>query len=230
MKEVDEGIFLHRVNYSDSSLILTMYTRKSGLRKFIFRGGKKKSYGLFPLAVSEITYFGRKESDLLQLTAAEPTERFDFPFDPVRSTIAFFLVEILRKAIHEDERDSGMYTFIRDQINLLEQSEELSLYPIFFLLELSDKLGFKPMVEIDTADVFHLIEGRMDNTPKNDPMSIQGEEVRLIADVLMGNKNNLQHSKAVRNRALDTILNYYAQHLPGFDSLKAVNIAREILH
>ena len=40
MKTSDKGFLLHRISYSESSLILVFYTQKQGLAKFIFKGGK----------------------------------------------------------------------------------------------------------------------------------------------------------------------------------------------
>ena len=228
MKEVDEGIFLHRTNYSESSLILTLYTKHSGLRKFIFKGGKKKAHNLYPLSVSELTYFGRKESELLQLTSAETVELFEFPFDPVRSTIAFFVVEILRKCIHEGEKDDRLYVFIRKEIDRLERSESLSYFPLTFLIGLAGILGFQPMIEGGDPLVFHLNEGRIDSYSRVAEDVDSGEHVRLIAQ-LINNEIPVESGKVIRDRAMDTLLKYYSMQLPGLDELKTLSIVKEVL-
>lgn len=43
MKTKDQAILLRKINYSETSLILTLLCRQSGLRTFIFQGGKKKT-------------------------------------------------------------------------------------------------------------------------------------------------------------------------------------------
>lgn len=228
MKEVDEGIFLHRTNYSESSLILTMYTRNSGLRKFIFKGGKRKAHNLYPLSVSELTYFGRKESELLQLTAAESIEALTFPFDPVRSTIAFFMVELLRKCIHEGEKDERLYKYIREEIDELEKTEKLSFFPLKFLISLSELLGIFPMIEGDDPSVFHLIEGRIDPYKRIAEDVESGDHVRLIAEFIR-KENKGTSSRLTREKALDTMLKYYSMQLPGLDELRTLSIVKEVL-
>lgn len=228
MKEVDEGIFLHRTNYSESSLILTLFTKRSGLRKFIFKGGKKKAHNLYPLSVSEITYFGRKESELLQLTNAEAVELFEFPFDPVRSTIAFFIVEILRKCIHEGERDEKLYAFIRAEIEKLEHSTELAYFPLQFLVGFSEILGFLPMTKNLDSNSFHLRDGRIDNYSRLAEDVETGEHIRLIS-VLINKGETNSFSRENRDKAMDVMLKYYSMQLPGLDELKTLSIVKEVL-
>ena len=99
MKAVDEGVFLHRTPYSANSLITTFYTREKGLQKFLFKGGKKKGYQLYPLSVSELNFYGREGSDLINLTSAQATSNHSFQFNPVKSTIAFFIAETIQKCV-----------------------------------------------------------------------------------------------------------------------------------
>ncbi len=229
MKKVDEAIFLHRTNYSESSLILSMYTRDSGLRKFIFKGGKKKAYNLYPLSLSEITYYGRKESELLQITAAEPMERYLFPTDPVRSTIAFFAVEVLRKCIHEGERDNRLYDFIIRLISELEGGENIHTFPIRMLIELSDFLGFKPLLEEPESDVFHLSEGRINRRNALASDVERGEHIVLISRLLHDPLQHIKPDRDTRDKALESLLKYYSLHQPGMASIKTLSIVKEVL-
>ena len=70
MKSTDKAILLNRINYSESSLIITYYTLNNGIQKFLFQGGKKKANNLFPLSISEITYYNRPDSSLGKVTAS----------------------------------------------------------------------------------------------------------------------------------------------------------------
>jgi recombinational DNA repair protein (RecF pathway) len=85
MKATEEGILLHRISYSESSLVATFLTKNDGIKKFLFKGGKKKSPQLFPLSISELTFYGRKESELLNLTSLDPIGSQSFQFSPIRS-------------------------------------------------------------------------------------------------------------------------------------------------
>ena len=44
MKTSDYGFLLFKTNYSESSLMLTFYTQKSGISNFIYKGAKKNQF------------------------------------------------------------------------------------------------------------------------------------------------------------------------------------------
>ena len=100
MKLTDDAISIHKSDYSSSSLIATFLTKKNGLQKFIFKGGKKKAHNIFPLALSEITYYGRN-TDLLNLTDVESRFPQQLQFNPVKSPFCkhFFIISAIKKAI-----------------------------------------------------------------------------------------------------------------------------------
>jgi len=227
MKATDEGIFLHRTAFSSSSLIVTYYTRQYGLRKFVFKGGKKKAHQLFPLSISELTYYGRPESDLLQLTSCDASVHTDFQFEPIKSTIAFFIAEAIRKSVHEFDVDQNMFIFLRQAVIDLDQREtELGLFPIVFLVELAEMLGMQPLVE-GSARFFDLDEGTISDSAHPGHRSRSGEQVQIIVDAIHG--GSLSASKATRENALQTLMEYYTIHVPMLKQLETFAIVKEIL-
>ena len=155
MKANDFGIFLHRSAYSSSSLIVTCYTFKKGLQRFIFKGGKKKAQNLFPMSHVELTFYGRNP-DLLNLTNVESVTPQSFQFHPVRASIAFFMAEVIYKCVHEGDNDTNLFHFFSRSSSALNTQESLPIFPLKFLIDLSEKLGFKPLNEIREAHVFNL--------------------------------------------------------------------------
>lgn len=227
MKQTDESIFLHRTAFSDSSLIVTYYTRNSGLRKFVFKGGKKKAHQLFPLSISELTFYGRPESELLQLTSCEATVHTNFQFDPVKSTIAFFIAECIRKCVHEYDTDLNLFDFLKASVIQLDQLEsEKGLFPVTFLVEFSEMLGMQPLVE-DSAAIFDLDEGTIADGAHPGHRSASGPQVQLIAALIKGEE--YASNKTVREEALKTMMDYYMIHVPRLNQFETYSIVREIL-
>ena len=89
-----EGIVLHKVNYSETSLILKVFTLQNGLQSFIFQGAKrkgKKGNLISPLSIIQINYFQRQDSDLAKISEIESEISYKtIPFDPIKSGIVFF--------------------------------------------------------------------------------------------------------------------------------------------
>ena len=228
MKAVDEGIFLHRTSYSDSSLITTFFTKDKGLQKFIFRGGKKKAHQMYPLSISELNYYGRSESDLLNLTSAQAVSNHSFQFDPIKSTIAFFIAECIRKCVIDNDFDPVMYDFFSAEINRLNDAEDCSLFPVQFMVSFTEVLGFQPLVE-DEAAAFDLDEGIISRLSSQLNRFSSGDHVGLIADLIVGNPYRTSIERNVREKALETMMMYYRIHVPRLEEFETYEIVREIL-
>ncbi len=229
MKATDKGIFLHRLAYSETSLIITFFTESSGLRKFIFKGGKKKAHSLFPMSIGELSFYERTESSLLQLTSVDPATTHQFQFDPIKSTIAFFLAEVIRKCVHQDVADRTTYAFIAEKVTELNDSEDYLYFPIYFLIDFSEVLGIQPYVQERNATYFNLDEGTFENYSKVELREISGSSVDLIRDRIVGNPTS-KYDRTTREKALEVMLDYYRIHIPNFDVLDSYDIVKEILH
>lgn len=230
MKSNDLGVFLYRSVYSDSSLIAWFYTRENGLQKFLFRGGKKKSNGLFPMSVNELSYYGHKNSDLLNLTSAESAIPFTFQFNPISSSIAFFAVECIKKSVHLGDKDEELFQFLVSFANDLENEENLSFLPLNFLIELSDILGFKPNFEEEDARNFNLDEGLFQTTFNSHQRIVNGPAIDLIAEIIKGSTATTIIPKKIREDALNVLLEYFKIHVPKFETLKSFEIVKEVLN
>ena len=200
MKATDKGIFLQRTTYSDSSLIVTFFTLKGGLQKFIFRGGKKKAHNVFPMSVSELSYYGRKESELLNLTSVESVRPQTFQFDPVKGAIAFFMAETLRKCIAPGQEDPDFFTFIERTVLDLENKENVTLFPLEFLINCSEALGFKPLCDDPSACVFNLDAGVFQMSSSAVERTYRGVAVELIKELVQSGSSAEAHEKTERKR------------------------------
>ena len=228
MKSIDEGILLHRSAYSDTSLLTTFYTKERGLQKYIFKGGKKKAHQLFPLSISELNAYGRDTSDLLNLTSAEPITSNSFQFNPIKSTIAFFIAETIQKCVIEHDRDDVTYTFLCAEIMRLDRIENCALFPIEFMTSFTEILGFKPLIE-SSGNVFNLDEGTIGRSHSQISRSTSGKHIELIANLLKG-VDVTSTEKRTREEALETLMSYYKIHVPKLKNFETYEIVKEVLN
>ncbi|MCH2225059.1 MAG: recombination protein O N-terminal domain-containing protein [Crocinitomicaceae bacterium] len=228
MKSLTTGIFIHRISFSETSLIALFYTREFGLRRFLFKGGKKKSHNLFPMAVCEVSYYGRKESELLNVTAVEPALPLSYQFDPIKSTVAFFMAEVLKKCTYMDEPDDATFLFMTSKSQELNQLEDCSMFPIRFLIDLSEHLGIQPYIEGTDASFFNLDEGLVEGRNQSQQRVAKGRVVSDLKDLIQGNEPP-QMSKLMREDALTMMLEYYRIHIPNFGTVSSHEIVREVL-
>lgn len=230
MKQNDKAIFLHRTNYSESSLIITFYCYQNGIQKFIFQGGKKKGTALFPLSLCEITFYKRSDSNLWKLTDTQSYEILqEIPSNPIKSTIAFFMVDVIKQCLQTDQHDSHLYQFLEKCILDLNKQPELSLFATRFLIDFSRHLGIDPQIQLTNMSYFHLQEGEFSSFDRQGEISASGPAVILIQKMIR--KDSLENcSKSDKIEAFDIMVHYYKFHIPKFDIHQSLEVIKEILY
>jgi DNA repair protein RecO (recombination protein O) len=232
VKQNDRGIFLHRLSYSESSLIVRFYTFEHGTQSFLFKGAKKKKgTNLMPLNTYEITYYGAPNT-LQQLTSAvgenlSNTIQFDIP----KTSITFFMAELLDQCLHDAPRDDDFFTFIETEIRWLNESSEFTNYPIWFLLEVSKELGFYPSLEGE-KDTFNVKEGTVGMHYLALPELIHHASISFLRIALLAEKEDFLALDIPKNDRLSLISNlllFYKLHQSNFRGLKSLEILQEVL-
>jgi DNA repair protein RecO (recombination protein O) len=231
MKKTDQGILLNRINYSESSLILSYFTLENGLKKFIYQGAKKKGQQFFPLVMHEITFYERPDSELSKLTQTSILNaHFDYQFNPIKSTIAYFIAEVCLKSMHE-AKDVDMYTFIENQLQALNNQQDVSILPLLFLIKLSAELGFQPLLlEGEKPLYFDLEEGVFtDKKPIRHYFGRDCVSQELFKSFM--DENYLPHLNTIdKKEAFKLMIIYFEIHVPSFKPGKTLQIIHEILY
>lgn len=142
------GIVLRKVDYSETSIILQVLTPDDGVKSFIFQGAKrkkKKGNLITSLAQISIEYYQRSDSDLAKISSVEPLIIYKtIPFDPYKSSIVFFMNEVLNNTLRENEKNTELFWFLENILQVLDLSDHVANYPIKFLYRLTQYLGFYP--------------------------------------------------------------------------------------
>lgn len=226
MKQTDYGIFIHRIPYSESSLIVTFYTFQGGIRKFIFQGAKKKNAVLFPLNICELDFYHRQDSELGKLTNASSVYPLDGIFGhPVRATVAFFIADVLRQTLQTNQHESELYRFLEHEIRRLNAGDQLTLFPLHFLVTYTHHIGIAPQME-DNPRYFSLQEGEFHNDTRPGELMVDGDVCTALYALFSGR----EPENAIRKAALKTLLDYYRMHVPGFNVSQSLEIVSTILN
>lgn len=227
MKQTDYGIFIHRTPFSESSIIATFYTRQGGVQKFIFQGAKKKNAVLFPLNVVELTYYNRPDSELGKLTQIEIVHPLTaIAFEPIRSVIAFFIADVLKQTLHTNEKETQQFDFLVQAILELDQTPNVGMFPLKFLVEFCEFIGIAPSENGDEPHYFNMTEGEFHSDYRMGDWCLEGEIVQSLKSLFSGNEIPITQKKA----CLEVILQYYQIHVPRFNVDNSLEIIREVLY
>lgn len=230
MKQSDNAIFLHRINYSETSLIATFYTKNQGLQKFMFQGGKKKGTSLFPLSLCEITFYKRPDSELGKLTEVHPSEMLIELFsNPMKATLAFFMADVIKQCLQTDQTDAQLFEFLTHSIHALNDANDLSSFSTQFLIGFSQQLGIEPQTQANNCQYFHLQDGDFSNFERMGELVATGDGVQFIQALLRGEEPNIA-TKKVKTEAFETMLTYFRLHIPRFNVDQSLEIIHDVLY
>ena len=234
MKLVEQGILIHKASYSETSLLVTILCKKLGLVTFLFQGGKKKHGNvLFTFALIEFTYYKRNDSSLGKISELNLTNvSKSIPFDPVKSSIVFFMAELVQQVIHSGNAENQLYHLLKEEIEWLDVSDELTNYPLWFLAIFCRECGLAPSCDVKEPTVLDLLGGKLSTIRPNHVQYLEGNWIHWFENMLQEDKIaflSLSIPKQDRLLCFDTWMKYYAVHIQGMRPFKSIEIIREVL-
>jgi DNA repair protein RecO (recombination protein O) len=234
------GIVLRRIPYSETSVILTVFTEKWGLRKYMVNGvrsSRAKSKGsLFqPTSLLEMVVYHREDRDLNRLGEVRASHVYrSVPFEVIRGAVGLFMAEILQKTVRESDAAPDLFVFVHESFVLLDQWEgSIANLPVWYLVKLSSFLGIRPGGSwTQETPVFDLREGIFVETGHDGALALGAEEsealalieARPVAEVL-----ETPLGAALRRGLLDGLLRYYRLQLDHLPEIHAHQILQEVL-
>lgn len=239
MNERLRGIVLQQHKYSETSLIVKVYTETHGLQSYMIKGAFGRHSKLRPAFFQPMTFIefvadikGKRDLHYMSEIAIE-TVFYSIPFDMQKNAIILFISELLSKTIIEQESNSSLFDFLHRSIYWLDLCKENSTnFHLFFCFELTRYLGFYPKLDRnENQGVFDLMEGVFKtNAPAHGyyiepPMSLK---IRQLCMSRLENLNEIELSNTFRREILHEIITYYRLHLPGFNGLKSLEVLKSV--
>ena len=109
------GIVLRSTDYSNTSIIAKIYTEQFGIQSYLIKGAKRKKASvkanLFqPLSLLELVVYKKEKKQLQALKEARSEIHFaSIPNAPAKTSIVFFLNEVLFSCRNDQARKKGVH-------------------------------------------------------------------------------------------------------------------------
>ncbi len=232
------GIVIHQVKYSESARIIDILTSEYGRVSYIVRSVSKKTAikpaHLLPLTLVEMETNHRANRDLQyikELRIKHPLH--NLYIDPVKSSIAMFMAEVLRKSLEQTNRDENFFRFLENSIISLDSNhKEIANFHLLFMAQLTVFLGFSPNFDnYDNSRYFDLLNGTFEPIQPPHSHFLEKEKRDLFVQTMkydFENMGKIALNRHQRNDILDSLCQYFQLHIPTFHSLKSVNVLKEI--
>lgn len=236
MKQTLEGIVLQKINYSESSLIVKLLTENEGVVSAIFQGGKSQKKGgniLSPLAIIQAEFYRRKDSELAKITQVDSSVVYkEIPFDPYKSSVVFFMNEVIHQAVHEKEDTRELYIFLKQILQILDLSDNTRNFPIKFLFELTRYLGFFPEMT-ENPNYFDLQEGAFTKYQPNHPFFLDEQKTLALITLSKTKFDGISEVKidlTTRRALINDLLSYYRIIFDHFEEVQSLAVLEATLH
>jgi len=147
-----EAVVLRRSDYSETSLILTLFTRESGLLRGIAKGAKRTrglfDAGLEPFVRCAVVHLDRRTEGLAILTEAAVLETFPGLSRSLdRLNAAWFAAELLPALSEQSDPLPRLYDLLLEYLKTLADAESIDAPALGFALQVLAQVGYRPELD-----------------------------------------------------------------------------------
>jgi DNA repair protein RecO (recombination protein O) len=234
------GIVLKTTNYSESSVVVQVFTDKFGMQSYLINGVKKpkakiKMNMLQSLHLLDMVVYHKSNTNIQRVSELRPAPVFkSIPYDVIKSSIVIFLNEVLYKSIRQQSADDSLFDFIFNAIAWFDENNVVDPnFHLSFLLKLSRFLGFSPNENRRSDQIyFDLQEGKFTSRTPIHLHYLQLEDA--IAFISLFNTPfekifQIKLSNTQRRFLLDKILVFYGLHTASFGEVQSHKILETLL-
>lgn len=239
-----KGIVLRTFTYSETSIIVKILTSEFGIKSYILKGSRKpksklRSNIFQPLYILELEVYNNPKKDLQIISEAKIDYDLNSLFSDIKkTTLGFFISDIINQCLREEEKNAELYCFIEEKIKLLNSIQNnYSTFHLYFLTELSEHLGFRPMNNYSPQNrYFDLKKGYFLRTNPIHSNHLNEKDSALLSTFLLSENPNAENhtpipfTKEEKTNILTILIKFYETHLLGPNSIKSHEILRTILH
>jgi DNA repair protein RecO (recombination protein O) len=232
-----QGIVLQTIKYSDSSLIVKIFTKKSGVISFIIKNAfskksKQPASFFIPLTVLDLIYnetYTEKLIFLKEASIAHPSHAI--PKNNKKNSLLLFYQELLMKLLyHANAPDEELFHFIKEHLLELENTLELAPdFHIIFLIQLIQQLGYTPELNFSLYTPYFSIEdSNFVEMRHATPLHLSKEASFYLFTLLRDNKYSVPDKKT-RMELLNGMILYLMKYHKQINEIESVAILSEVL-
>ncbi|MEG1555588.1 MAG: DNA repair protein RecO [Bacteroidales bacterium] len=232
-----KGVVLHKTRYSETSIIVKIYTEQLGTRSFIVKNVFSKKNRLHisqfaPLSMLELCFDNKNHHSLLFLKEINRYYHFTLiPFDIARNSILIFYNELLYKLLSDAGEDSLLFDFIETEMMKLDMASiNTTDLHLKFMVNLSKILGFFPQNNFSDKQCYFSIEEAQFVRYNTANEAIISKEASEFLHLIMSGKEEVIPPKIIRNELLIALIAYFQIHNEQIKKIESIEILAEVLN
>lgn len=239
MLQSTKGIVFQYLNYSESSVIVKIFTEVFGLQSYIVKGIRSKKsktkLALFqPLTLLDLVVYHKEGKQLHHLKEVQVAFAYQsIPLNMTKRLLLFFIDELLVKSVREEMANKPLFDWLFNSLRWLDLSNNNMVnFHLVFMMQLTRFLGFYPKKLVkDSPAFFDLQEGQFVAHAPQHSFFTDGkiaQQIGAIYKTTFEDSGDLLISNSERRKLIDTLIKYYSLHLPAFGGLKSVEVLKTV--
>lgn len=218
------SIVLRSVDYSESSLIATLFTRSQGIVSVIAKGARlprsRFSAALTPGQVLETLYYFKPGRSVQTLSEVSYLHKLDsLRVDLHKMALSVTTLELIGQVLHELEENSELFDWLVTLLNWINQSEEVTkqLFP-YIQLRITELIGIGIQQENRGNSVvkegwLNIESGTIsDESGGSDAVMLTGSQYSFISDSLQSRKVSLLR-REIPSDELNDLIRYLDRYI-----------------
>lgn len=232
-----EAIVFSALKYGEADLIVKAFTKSSGLKSYLLRNILKSKKGKLrvamfqPLMHLEIEANHKDKGSLESIREAKVITHFtSLHTEIAKSSLVFFIADILRSAVQEEEENTLLFEYLTATTLWLDTHNTIANFHLLFMIKLSGYLGFYPDDTETRFEYFNLMDGTFEHTETS--LYCRSGDIIMRLKQLLGinfdRLSTIKMNQQERSDLLNMLLQYYELHLHGFKKPRSLAVLNSI--
>lgn len=239
MEHKVKGIILNTFPFKESSLICHIYTNEFGRKSYIVNGVRKekskgKSAMLQPLFLLDMNVLQNNKAEIQKVKEFRLSYPYQtIPFNPVKSSLAFFISELLYKVLREEQPNKELFSYLESALMALDVMESgVYNFHLYLMVQLTRYLGLQPtLLEAGTPAFFDLKSGHFTPIEPKHPYYMKRHLSCCFEQFYSSSLMELEEVRMTRDERREFIgkmLEFYSLHFGSVIELKSLAVVHEL--
>ena len=241
-----EAVVLSKLNYGDSSNIVSLFTKSHGKLSAIIKGGRspksKISFIADPLNHLQVILYKKDTREVQILSSADIISHYSkIKEDLEKLKYSYAILELVKKLIPEHEANERLFNGLNRIFSLFESPDEhlkiiFGRFFMFFLTELGYEIPIQKCASCGKSNLnsmnlsYNFELGILCDTCKKDyfeSFQINSELFNYLL-CLKHNKNIINVNEMVYDKAILFMQSYLKHHISDFSGFKSFQLFKEV--
>ena len=239
-----EAVVLSKMNYGDSSSIVSMFTEDYGKVSLIVKGARspKSKYGKIvdPLNYLSIVFYKKESREIQLLSQADLIEHYQrIKSDIYRIEYALAVIELVKYILTDSEVNKKIFKGtikILSRLNTGDEAPDISFGRFFFFI--LKEIGYE--IQLDACSIcgktnfngklfYNFDKGLICGECRKTVVDIYDINLELLEYIncLKSNESADTFSNLIRRKAISFMESYLKYHLSDFKGLSSIKLFNE---